>query len=316
MADNQVLNAILETMASFVSEEERKNIKKDAELAIQKLEELSNLFDLSDQNMYENKSSYYSAKAGWNSYLYRIKSVQTYPKALHLITEILDLMRGQPLLLEVYKIERNPNGGIDSIKKFVGKESEVQLKQKKTQYGGSFSEEIHYLKQSLEQQEIVDKAFIKHFENFENLAKAHYQKHNKEKRYANFNEGHIIEAYQRHIVWNNDTDYTDRISRKQVAIMLYYSMNSTGWWQGGDVGYTQIKGDSTRLATQKSIRMVANKLIQMYKNPATFTPEEFHRMFSVKDLEEMAEYQKLAKRSLKNLLQNELKNLDISVDEN
>ena len=300
--------AILETMASFVQNQKLENIEENVNLVIDKLKELSDLFDLSS-SMYPNDSSYYSVKDGWNNYLYRIQSVENYPKALHLITEILDLVRGEPLILEVYKINRNDKGHVASITRYIGKESNVGLKNVTMKYNDSITEEVHFLKDNLEKQKIIDKAFLKHYENFENLAYIHFHKHEKEKKYANFNEGHIIEAYKRHIVWNNDDNYTDKLSKKHVAIMLYYSMNSTGWWKGGDIGYIQMKGNNTRLATQKSIRMVANKLIQMYKNPSTFTPEEFHKMFTANTIEEMAEYKKLSKKTLEDLLSSELKNL-------
>lgn len=309
MADDKVKQAILETMASIVTEEQFQKNKKQVQLVMDKLEELANLFDLSPKGVYENKSTYYSASAGWNSILYRIKSVNNYTLALHLITEILDLIRGEPLMIEVYKIEREGDK-ISSIKKYSGKESELDLVSRRVKYGKGFNEEIHYLKDKLTEQEITDKYFLRHYEKFESLAKQHFQKHKGETRYTNFNEGHIIEAYQRHLIWDRDTDYRDPISRKKVAIMLYYSMNSTGWWQAGDVGYTQIKGDNTRLATQKSIRMVANKLIQMYQNPETFTPETFKKMFTSNELDEIADYEKLSKRTLKNLLESELKTLN------
>lgn len=310
MADNNVKQAILDTMASIVTEDQFQKNKQNVTLIMEKLEELSNLFDLSPQGVYENKSTYYSAYEGWNSILYRIKSVNNYTLALHLITEILDLIRGEPLIIEVYKIERDAENNITSMKKYIKKESELALQQRKIKYGKSFHEEIHYLQSSLEEQEIVDKAFIKHYETFERLAKQNFQKHKGEKRYTNFNEGHIIEAYQRHLIWDRDTDYRDPITKKKVAIMLYYSMNSTGWWKSGDVGYTQIKGDNTRLATQKSIRMVANKLIQMYQNPETFTPEEFQKMFTSNELDEIADYEKLSKRTLNDLLATNLKTLN------
>lgn len=302
MADKQIQQAILETMASFVDGEIDNIDKRNINIAIQKLEELSNLFDLTMEGKYENISSYYSVEKGWDPYLYKIKSVNNYTKALHLITEILDLIRGKPLMLEVYKIEHDENGKVSSMTKFVGKESDVNLIVKTVKYNNFEKEEIHYLRESLEKQQIVDEQFIHHYEQFENIAKTRFQKHRKEKRYSNFNEGHIIEAYQRHLAWKAHKDFTDKITPKHVAIMLYYSMNSTGWWQGGDVGYSQIKGNNTRLATQKSIRLVANKLIQMFQNPNTFTPEMFKKMFSINELEEIADYEKLSKKTLNNFL--------------
>lgn len=310
----QVKDAILNTMASFVDGEIDKIDKKNIELAIKKLEELMSLFDISESNKYANVSQYYSSEKGWNEYLYKIRSVDNYTQALHLITEILDLIRGEPLILKVFKIERDVNGKVSSITQYEGKESQVDIVVRKVKYGNIEKEEIHYLRENLERQKIVDEHFIRHYENFENIAKNHFQKHKKDSRYTNFNEGHIIEAYQRHLAWMPHKDYTDRISTKHVAIMLYYSMNSTGWWKGGDVGYMQIKGDNTRLATQKSIRMVANKLIQMYQNPNTFTPENFKKMFSINNLEEMADYEKISKRTLKELLTNELRSLDVTVN--
>lgn len=271
----------------------KKEIKEEnIKIILNKLEKLKKLFDLRTGTT--NNLDYYSTNKGWSQYLYKIKKDTDYTKALHLITEILDLIRGEPLILKVQKIQKDENGKVIQINDYEGKESEVDLsiRNKESEY----KKEIHYQFNKLKKQVITDKAFLQHYENFEKIANEHF-------KYKKFNEGHIIEAYQRHLYYVQHSErYSEDIPVPHVAIMLYYSMNSTGQQKGGDILFSQIKGENTQLATQMSIIAVASKLIEIYRMPEKFDLQSFNKLFKVEIQEEMADYEKLKDYTIDQLL--------------
>ena len=283
---------IIELLQENYQNYSKEALQEIANQAIQKLEELQNYFKKSTYNNTASERSIYRAghsKYNWDETLYRIKKKEFYPEILKIITEILDILRGEPLTIDVYKTEKNDKGQIIKITHYHGKEAELSFVSKKSKYGKYITEEIGYVKDNLEKEEIYEKARLSHFENFENIAISHFQED------KNFNEGHIIEAYQRHLsaVQHNES-FKDKIEPSHVAIMLYYSINNDPWWVGGDVGMSQIKKyNNSRLASQKSIRMVANRLIHMAQNPENFK-EDFINAFTQSEINDMANYEALS----------------------
>lgn len=310
MADKQIENAIFNTITEIANIQEKEEVQNRVNKILEKIEQLEKIFDTKGtiwgkDNTYLNQSSYYNSSKGWVEELYKTKNNNQLPKALKIILEIFDLIRPEPLMLDVYKTERDDKGNVVSIKHYQKQESELKLKRNKKQRIIEY--DLQDLIKNAEKIEEMNQAYLKHYQTFEKVAKSHYQRHSNDKatRY-NFNEGHIIEAYNRHVKWNNDDEhFSDGLVRspKHVAIMLYYSMNSKGWWEGGDIGFSQIKANNVRLASEASIKQISNKLIQMKNNPDLFTPEEFKKMFTYDEKEELCDYQTLARKTLKQSVQ-------------
>lgn len=303
--EQNLINMLEEVYKDATKEE----LIEKARIVVKKLEELSGLFQMGSvyENIASEKSIYHAGgQYQWDQFLHKIKSKENYTKALHLITEILDILRGEPLQLDVYKVEKNDKGKTISITHYHGKEADVSLITSKTKYGKNFVEEIQYIKENLEKNEIFDEAFVRHYDKFETVAMG-FQKS------KNFNQGHIIEAYQRHLyVVQHSDKFSDRLTKKHVAIMLYYSTKNAPWWTGGDVGMSQIKNyNNQRLASQKSIRMVANRLITMAQNPDTFV-SDFKKIFTQQELEDMIDPENLSQYSLNELLEGKLKRFNIN----
>ena len=296
--NEQLQQVIFDAMSTYVNQQNinQDNIKK----AIEILEQIKNLFQV-DSNAHPNKflNSYYSSKKGFVERLYYIQHAADYPTVLKLINEFLDLVRGTPLELLVVEIDHDLDGNVTSIKTLKGKESEVEMQRK---INKNSKNTVEYLKNNLKEQIEIDKKFLSHYQQFENIAKSHFQHKREGKQRYNFNEGHIIEAYQRHLIERYyDDDYDNRhITPKHVAIMLYYSINNTPWWQGGDVSNVQVKGKNYRLATELSIRQVANILIDLYQNPDKYTGERIHEIFSA-DKSKMMTLEELKKKKTSEL---------------
>lgn len=291
---------IIELLRENYQEYSEEALKDIANQAILKLEELQKLFKSNTYNNTASERSIYHAghsKYNWDETLYRIKKKEFYPQVLKLIIEILDILRGEPLTIDIYKTEKNDKGQIIKITHYHGKEAELSFTSKKSKYGKYITEEIGYIKDNLEKEEIYEKARLAHFENFEKIAISHFQ----EKK--NFNEGHIIEAYQRHLsAVQHDNSFNDQVTPEHVAIMLYYSINNDPWWVGGDVGMSQVKKyNNDRLASQKSIRMVANRLLHMAESPDNFK-DDFNKAFTQSEIDDMANYEALSNYTYEELL--------------
>ena len=295
---NAVQDKIIETMCTVGNKHYanwQKNHAKEVENLLLQLEALFQI-----QKGDPNRNTYYSTKRGWAQYVKRINRVEDYAKAFQIVEKILDLIRGDDITIEVFSVYRDQNNAITSMKSSSRKESSAKLitnKEKAT---------VEYVKQSLKKEIEYDEAFINHYTQFENVAKKRnfIKKVGKNKR-TNINQGHIIEAYRRHLMWvkhtkdNNDPYVTDA---KHVAIMLWYSVNSTGWWVGGDVGYTQVKAENNpRVATTKSIRNVASVLLEMYHNPEQFDPQRFKMLFTKQELDDMSDYDEMYRKPLKEI---------------
>lgn len=291
-------------MMSQIQEKKKEIKEENISKVLKKLDELTKLFDL--RTRHANNLGAYKTIQGQSQYLYYIKKESNYTKALHLITEILDLIRDEPLMLEVYKIQRDSKGRVIQMQTFKGKEADVNLSLRNKQ--SEQKKEIHYLTGKLQREVITDKQFLQHYENFEKIANKHFSE-------RHFNEGHLIEAYQRHLfyVQHLNNNYLEEIPVPHVAIMLYYSMNSTGQWKGGDILYSQIKGNNTQLATQMSIIAVSSKLIELYRNPEFFNLEDFNKLFKVDIQDEMADYEKLKNLGIEELKE-EIGQSDININ--
>ena len=93
------------------------------------------------------------------------------------------------------------------------------------------------------------------------------------------NEGHIAEAFERHLQDNDSSYFIDPLSFKDTSHFdideiwqnVRDSLGNAGWWTGGDVGMTQVKAmigksSKVRLSRVKTIEEVANLLIYLYDN--------------------------------------------------
>lgn len=297
----KILNDITKIMTLEGNRRHKKWKQENAQLILFKLEQLDLLFYSSAMNKQNFISKGipvygYDTKEGWENEVYYIKKGKDmYNKAFILIEEILDLLRGgHSIVMEIYKTEKDEKGQIVKIEKYTSEETKLPLSQET-------SHSVNYLLSQIQDRQEMDEAFLKHYNNFRNLAIKHYQKQRTNKKgkvYYNFNEGHITEAFRRHLIWNNHKqDFSDRISKKHVAIMLWYSMNSQGWWAGGDVGYTQVKGNNTKIASHRSIREVASVLLKIIRNPENDLDEnQIKKIFPQGSLQGLTDEYDLAKR--------------------
>lgn len=286
-----------------------KDVSKKDVLMLQKLlTELKELVDNSYDQSKQSNMEFWTNKGFSDVRKFRGTQTEVYPKALHLITQILDIMRGEPLMITIQKYE---NGVLTT---YTGKESDLVLVTN-TKY-----QQVEYdLKASidkLKKVESVNNSYVNHFVQFSNIANEHIKKKRsysaktkKTSWRAKINGGHITEAFQRHIIMrhrgliNDESEiYDEDISVPEVMILLYYSLGNTGWWQQGDIGYMQVKQiNNARLASLKSIATVGTKIISMFEEEH-FDYDTFNRMFTQQDQEEMTDYKKLGKEKLNELI--------------
>ena len=306
---NDIINTIMQLIADNGNEVNTDWKKEQAQKVLNLIEELNKLFrtngKIKEDSMNSNLYQTYATKEGWADYVYYINRKTNYNRAFQIIGEILDILRNSNSIgIEIYKTEKDSKGKVINITKYTA-DREIDLPLSSNTSGNS----VRYLLSQIQNQERMEDAFVQHYNSFAKIATKHYQKvvntvtNEKTKKktiYHNFNEGHIIEAYRRHLMWNgHKQNFTDSIKKKHVAIMLWYSLNSTGWWAGGDIGYTQIKGDNTKLATYRSIREVATIFLNIIRKPQKdLDIAKIKKLFSLHTLDSMVDPQNLVDKDI------------------
>lgn len=260
---------------------------------------------------YSEKSKEYWDKAKMDKAYYlggTGEDIETlYTKALHAITSILDILRGEPLTITVQKIMRNSKNEIVDIQIIQGKEKDLSLK-----YNSKFKSieyDLETTKENLLNIQKANKAYIHHYAEFYEMADEFISRTRSGKKNhwrKRVNEGHIVEAFQRHMSMRhnameaNNTIYLDKINKRDLIILLYYSIGNTPWWQQGDIGYMQIKANNLQLASISSIQRVATKILQLFSSE-NFNALEFRDLFTAKDQKELLDITKLTEKELNEL---------------
>lgn len=208
-------------------------------------------------------------------------------RVFHIITEILDIIRGTPLKLQVLNMNTGYFLEVDESKSnsyYFKSDYGNQMNYSLTELSKIAKEEEENAKDERTVQKFkVGESFQKHYKNFEKILMENVRetekKNKKGEPYKSINEGHITEAFMRHLYWqhpdfrkeisSDDTNYfsedlNNPMMRQQMYIALYYSIGSDAWWTGGDIGLFQIKGDNRKLASSFSVRVVASKLLSLY----------------------------------------------------
>lgn len=314
--DERMIGNIIYQVAKNEKEDKIDSVSKES------IKKLNNLFIrlkkmLEDERRTEkskNNLSYYNSEKGWSDFLYQLKDQKDYIELFNICSEILDIIRyddpSQEIELTVFSVFDDGRinlyvGKETSFTTSIGKEDYKYNGEKKTRDILQF--QIKDAKDKL-MQFSRDSLFAKHFSNFQNKAEEIRIKSNLTDK--SFNQGHIIEAYQRHLYYQHgltelsmDTISNiklDRLTKKIVAINLYYSMNSDAWFAGGDVGKFQIKGNNRKIGTIMSIQAVASKLLEIYNNRMNFDEKTFKKLFTQKDYKDMTKNdpENLGKRKL------------------
>lgn len=268
-------------------------------------------------------SKYYSPGAGWNEVLYEKRRNKTDQELFQVCSEILSILRNKKVLKQDLVVYRQQADG--SINIYYGKESNLpNAKKVKGDSDSEWAEQIRYVVKDFKDKNQMIKAsadslFVSHYENFKKIATGHHQATTSlnSKYIANeFNNGHIIEAFQRHLryqhdileisedVINNFNPLDKNISPQLVVINLWYSINSSPWYTGGDVDFLQVKGNNPTLASVLSVHEVASKLLYWVHNRTQFSAEDFNKMFTQGSFTDMSNFdlQNVAERSLNELI--------------
>ena len=233
----------------------------------------------------------------------------SYSELLEIITKILDILRGRPLEIVIQKIQRDSKGEIKDITIYKGKESQLA-----TKTVGKFQQVQYDLDSSIKNLEKIERAnevFKRHYSQFYNIAQEHIKsvrsgKGNQWRK--KINEGNIVEAFQRHMQLKHMDDnietmtLSEKINPVDVIVSLYYSIGNIPWWQQGDIGYLQVKANNLKLASWTSIRRVATKLKEMFKDIEHFDFEEFNKMFTAHDQKQMVDFSELAEDEQQNII--------------
>lgn len=298
----EMAESILEKISKSVAKSVRDSysIQAGAAARLKKLvNELSECYrDEKDQiSKIANKTAFYTSQ-GWSEFIYQKNKSASYEKIFKICSEVLDILRTggmeKPLQLVVYSTDST--GTINKV--YYGEETKAAMK-----VAGS-ENEIQYIKDevSLKMRELSEEnLLVKHYNNFRRgINTNHHLLEVREKiRDNKINEGHVIEAFQRHLYFQhkihsiNENTFNDLslvedpIPSKFIAINLYYAINNDPWWSGGDVGNMQVKADNLRLASIKSIEAVATKILEMMAHYKTFSAKNFKEMFTQGELDRM-----------------------------
>lgn len=298
------------------------NLTKDQQKVVTALRKnISKLDKLINYNkVIQNASKYYSTEAGWNEVLYEKRKNKTDQELFQVCSEILSILRSKAVLDQDLVVYRQQDDG--SINIYYGKESKLpNAKEVAGDNDSDWAQQIQYAVKDLKKiKASADSNFVSHYENFKKIATGQHQATTSlsSKYMANkFNNGHVIEAFQRHLYYQheiskiskdviNNFNPTDKdISPQVVVVNLWYSINSDAWYTGGDVGFLQIKGDNSTLASAISVREVASKLLYWVYNRTQFSADDFNRMFTQGTLDDMLneDLQNIAKRNLDKLIE-------------
>lgn len=243
-----------------------------------------------------NDSLFYRTEAGWNEVLYKRQENATDIRLFQVCTEILSLLRNNAILDQDIVIYSQTRGG--GLKVYYGKESNLPtMRETDGKTKSDWGQQVQYLLKGMEEQMVKaekNSNFVNHYNKFKKIALGKVREtRSLNQKYAEkkYNMGHVIEAYQRHLFYNDnikqiDSDTIenfipcDKVTPRNVIINLWYSINSDPWYTGGDVGNLQVKGNNRTLASAISIREVASKLLYWIHNRTNFKKEDFDRMFT------------------------------------
>lgn len=295
--------------------EDQQKVANTLQKNISKLDKLINY-----NKAVQNTSKYYSTEAGWNEVLYKKRRNKTDQELFQVCSEILSILRSNAVLDQDLVVYRQQDDG--SINIYYGKESKLpNAKEVAGNNNSDWAQQIQYVVNDLEKIKVsADSNFASHYENFKKIATGQHQATTSlsSKYMANkFNNGHVIEAFQRHLFYQhgiseiseeiiNSFNPADKnISPQVVVVNLWYSINSDAWYTGGDVGFLQIKGNNSTLASAISVREVASKLLYWVHNRTQFSADDFNKMFTQGTLSDMlnSDLQNIAERNLDELIE-------------
>lgn len=255
----------------------------------------------------DEKAREYWSNARLNN-AYIVKGI-TYPELLEIVTEILDILRGIPLEILIQKTQRNKQGQITNITVYRGKETNLKTKN----YQGDVQYDLTESLKNFKKIEKANQSFINHYSQFYNIAQEHIKSTRAQTKYKQkwrkkINEGNIVEAFQRHMQIKHMQDnietssFNDTIIPRDVIVLLYYTIGNVPWWQQGDIGYLQVKANNLKLASQISVKRVASKLKDMFKDLEHFDVKEFNEIFTAKDQQQMVSFDDLAEEEQNKLI--------------
>lgn len=311
MVEKDVLQEIIQACRQSTEEV----TKEDIELLKEQLEVLKQVISQKQEAQNEKSAEYWAKAKLGISYYFKGNMGESHTRALEAITNILDILRGESLMITIQKVQRNSKGEIIGITTYRGKESKLT-----TRYNTKYKQVEYDLEASLDELEKIEeanKAYIEHYSKFYNLANQHIKSTRSHASSTGWrkkvNEGNIVEAYQRHMQMKHKElglkaqSYLDDFTAQDILILLYYSVGNTPWWEQGDIGYNQIKvANNTRLASASSIRRVATKILEMFSDYSKFDVNEFNQLFTAHDQDQLTDISELSDNEINNLL-NEIK---------
>lgn len=301
---------ILDTIANSVCKDVKDYQRQTgaATFLKNKMQELISLYTIEENKMIkvENNLSQYSKNAGWSDFIYQKPAQVSWEKIFKICSEILDVMRtgrlDEHLRITVYSTDKNKQ----LTRVYQGEERSLDLKPVKEEYEvDGILKTREFLQYTLNECKLEiskvqkESLFAKHFNNFRKAILT--SESLKEKKESNqVNEGHIIEAFQRHLYFNHqilnlkEEDFNNAalwsdnpIDHQQALINLYYSINSDAWYSGGDVLNIQVKGSNRRIASLMSIKVVASKLLSIALHYENFNVNNFKKLFTQGELDKM-----------------------------
>ena len=120
--EKKILEKIIQGCRNSIKQINEKDIKEIQE-QLKILKDLLSTKEIIDSK--KSKDYWEKAKLGGG---YFLKGERSYEKALHAITKILDILRGETLTITIQKIQRNSKGDIVDITTYKGKESSLIVK--------------------------------------------------------------------------------------------------------------------------------------------------------------------------------------------
>lgn len=349
----EILNQIHKKIAKGLEEEnEEQRSKREATVKqlTKLLQELEGFYKTAENKIkkYENTFSYYGHNKGgrdFGKYIFQKREDVSYEQMFRTCSDILNILRSYSLdegiqLVVIKSSGKDDNGETHFTNVYFGDEHTLKdikavqetFTDKKTNEK-KVIEKITYVTtdKSLTKmysgtgmkEAVENSLFGKHYNEFKNLINDDRLK-NLKKRYGgsggSINEGHITEAYMRHLYFKHkiteisrevidNFNPTDKITPQEFAIQLYYSINNDAWYTGGDIFKMQIKGDNKKLASLMSVKAVCSALFDliqdMHSNKKNkFDVKRFNSLFTQEDQIRMSKRdpERLAKKELDELI--------------
>ena len=257
---------LLKDLSNVVYKEKRRVDSETVRQLRKKFEELKSLVSKDFYLINENK--YYISYFGKIKLNKLINEADIYSKAYKLVVEILDILRKDVLKIVIQKTVKDDEGR-ERVILYTIKESELETYLSFSEDKIDHTKSLTYHLKNMEKEITTSLSYTKHYENFRNIILDMTKKRDG-KEYKKYNDGHIIEAYQRHIYMEHKghnvmhDKFNEPIDKRKAIILFNMSINSDPWWVGGDIDMFQIKGDNSSLGSMYSIIVTTNKLVQMY----------------------------------------------------